>query len=104
MRAEVHARVAAEGAKTSGPVVCPFLESEQGACRIYEARPMTCRTYGYYAERDGGLHCNIVTEVVTAHADGDRVVWGNGEAVARELAPLGEPRSLAEHLASHPLR
>lgn len=101
-RREVIAKVMALGAR--GPLVCPFLAEPQGLCRLYEARPLECRTYGYYTERDGGLHCNTVSEAVArAEAEGGEppaVVWGNGEAFARDAArALGEARPLAAWLA-----
>ncbi len=84
-----------------GPLVCPFLAEPEGTCRLYEARPLECRTYGYYTERDGGLHCDTVTEAVQrAEArlgDPVFVVWGNGESFARDAArELGEARPLGE--------
>jgi Fe-S-cluster containining protein len=32
---------------------CPMLELPSGRCRIYEERPITCRTYGLAWKRDG---------------------------------------------------
>lgn len=78
----------------SHPVVCPLLDRERGACRVYEARPIACRTYGFYADRDAGLHCDRVTRVVAERGVEETVVWGNGEGVAREVRTLGEPVSL----------
>lgn len=78
-------------------VTCPLLDRASGACRIYDARPIACRTYGFYTERDAGLHCSLVTAAIEAHLD-QPVTWGNGEALARELDTLGEPRSLAAWL------
>lgn len=67
-------------------------------CRIYEARPIACRTYGFYADRDGVLGCEKIAKI----ADEDRdVLWGNHEAVMRaltEIAP-GPTKSLLEWLA-----
>lgn len=74
------------------PVTCPLLED--GACTVYEVRPVACRTYGFYAERDAGLHCAIVMEYAK-HRD---VVWGNGEAIAADLRTHGPERSLADWL------
>lgn len=34
---------------------CPLLELPSGRCRIYEERPMTCRTYGFAWAREGAL-------------------------------------------------
>jgi Fe-S-cluster containining protein len=83
-----------EQAPASGPVTCPLLDRGRGICRVYEARPIACRTYGFYTERDGGLHCDKVTRAV---ADRD-VIWGNGEAIADDLRAFGPVRSLVEHL------
>jgi len=38
----------------AAPVTCPFLDRDSGACLVYEARPLACRTYGFYRERDKG--------------------------------------------------
>jgi Fe-S-cluster containining protein len=81
----------------AGPVICPLLDREHGACLVYDARPVACRSYGFYAERDAGLHCDIVTEAV--RAEQAEVVWGNGESLAAELDALGERRTLAAWLA-----
>lgn len=35
--------------------VCPVLDSETGLCELYEARPMTCRTFGPPVKAEGGL-------------------------------------------------
>ena len=83
--AHVHARIEAlEGAVR--PVACPFLEA--GACLVYEARPVACRTYGFYVDRDGGQYCGLVEAL---NAD---VIWGNGAAVEAELSALGTRRDL----------
>lgn len=34
---------------------CPMLELPSGRCRIYEERPLTCRTYGFAWAREGSL-------------------------------------------------
>ena len=74
------------------PVTCPLLEN--GVCSVYDVRPISCRTYGFYAERDAGLHCAIVTE----HTKDRDVIWGNGEAIAADLRRDGPERSLADWL------
>lgn len=78
----------------STPVICPMLDRERGACLVYEARPVACRTYGFYTERDGGLHCGSVAEAVASNATDEPIIWGNGESIADDLRALGEPRSL----------
>jgi Fe-S-cluster containining protein len=35
--------------------VCPVLDSETGLCELYDARPMTCRTFGPPVRAEGGL-------------------------------------------------
>ena len=81
----VHRRIEAlKGAVR--PIVCPFLED--GACLVYEARPVACRTYGFYVDRDGGQFCGLVDALDA------EVVWGSGAAVEAELAGFGERRNL----------
>ena len=86
------AAIARIRAASGTPLECPLLENAR--CTIYDVRPIACRTYGFYTERDAGLHCAKVT---AATRDVD-VVWGNGEAVQQDLDTLGERRSLAEWL------
>jgi uncharacterized protein len=83
-------------APATGPLTCPLLERERGACLVYDARPIACRTYGYYAERDAGLHCERVTAAISEHGESEAIVWGNGEAIATAMRSHGEPVSLAE--------
>jgi Fe-S-cluster containining protein len=94
VRADVIARTLEAGAT---PVTCPLLDRERGRCRVYDARPIACRTYGFYTERDAGLHCAKVTRAVAAASED--VVWGNGEAVASDLRAFGEKVSLREWLS-----
>lgn len=70
--------------------VCPLLQD--GVCSVYEVRPIACRTYGFYVDREGGQYCSII-EAMHGLAD---VVWGNAESVERRLDAMGERRSLAE--------
>jgi Fe-S-cluster containining protein len=35
--------------------VCPVLDPKTGLCELYEARPMTCRTFGPPVRSEGGL-------------------------------------------------
>lgn len=34
---------------------CPMLDLPSGSCRIYEYRPVTCRTYGFAWSKDGAI-------------------------------------------------
>lgn len=90
VREDVLVRAEALRAK---PLVCPFLQEQEGICRIYESRPIACRTYGFYQERDGGLYCSAVQGLVES-GECDHVVWGNGEAIERRLEALGQRRDL----------
>lgn len=68
-------------------VVCPMLDQDAGACRVYAHRPSACRTYGFYVERGIGLHCDMITEAVAARpAEEEPIVWGNAESVDYALA------------------
>ena len=35
--------------------VCPVLDPDTGQCELYDARPMTCRTFGPPVQSEGGL-------------------------------------------------
>lgn len=94
LRAEILGRIR-QGADGPGPVVCPFLDLDHGACLIYGARPVACRTYGFYVGRTGPRHCDLVGETV---GEDDRVLWGNHDAVERRLQTLGTPEPVATHL------
>ena len=93
--AAIRAEIAALSAGYSHPVVCPLLERSSGACPVYLHRPVACRTYGFYVQRDLGLYCG---EIESRVADGKLadVVWGNQDAVDRQLGGFGETRSLVE--------
>lgn len=92
----------AEDAPESGPLVCPMLDRERGACMVYDARPVACRSYGFYTERDAALCCSKVLDAVAMFEQEGTppVVWGNGEALADDLRALGPARSLRDWLAA----
>lgn len=79
----------------SRPIVCPLLDQEAGACQVYAHRPVACRTYGFYVQRELGLYCKDIEARVTA-GDWADVVWGNHDAIDRNLGELGESRELTE--------
>lgn len=89
-------RTALEGlARTAEPpLACPLLDPTSGECRVYAHRPVACRSYGFYVQRDKGLHCDALAARVEGGTLPD-VVWGNHDGVERELASLGEVRTLA---------
>ncbi|MGD0961341.1 MAG: hypothetical protein ABSB19_16150, partial [Methylomonas sp.] len=69
-----------------------------GACLVYAHRPVACRTYGFYVQRDQGLYCKDIESRVAGGAWGD-VVWGNHDAIDSRLRGLGETRELTEWFA-----
>lgn len=93
--AEIRRKVADLANAPSRPVVCPMLDELEGACPVYAQRPVACRTYGFYVQRELGLYCADI-EARVAGGELDDVVWGNHDAVDRALGTLGEVRALAE--------
>ena len=81
------------------PAVCPMLDETASACRVYEYRPVACRTYGFYVQNDLGLYCNDIKAKVEEGALAD-MVWGNQDAVDRRLKQLGDSRELTDWFAS----
>ncbi len=93
VQTEVFARIDALALDGNGHCVCPLLDEVRGACRVYDARPVACRTYGYYAGRDGDYWCDRVT----AHLGARRstLVAGNQLAIDRRRdASLGPSTDL----------
>jgi Fe-S-cluster containining protein len=72
-----------------------MLEESTGACRVYVHRPVACRTYGFYVERDQGLYCSDI-EARVADGGWADVVWGNQANIERRLGDLGDTRDLTE--------
>ena len=93
--AEISQQVAALAGQSSRPIVCPLLDQATNACPVYGQRPVACRSYGFYVQRDLGLYCGDIEARV---ADGQLadVVWGNHDAIDHRLASLGESRPLTE--------
>lgn len=89
----IHNKMQAASAQAAGPVVCPLLDEATGACPVYAQRPIACRTYGFYVERGVGLYCAEIKDGVDRGELAD-VVWGNQDAIARELVEAGETRAL----------
>ena len=88
---EVRKRIR-ESASKPRPVVCPLLDSVSGMCLVYEARPVACRAYGFYAERRYVLGCSRVESV---SQESPEVVWGNHVALEERVAGLGPAAELA---------
>ena len=90
----LHERILAS-ADSVRPVVCPLLDTSAGACMIYEARPVACRTYGFYADRHQVLGCRRIE----ARAEGrPEIVWGNHAAIEDRLRALGAEAPIYEYL------
>jgi Fe-S-cluster containining protein len=77
----------------SGPIVCPMLDREEGACLVYDHRPLACRTYGFYRERDRGQYCGEIEGRVD-RGDYEDVVWGNADGFEARQRQLGEMSDL----------
>lgn len=81
----------------SRPVVCPLLDSSSGSCLVYESRPVACRAYGFYVERQSVLGCSRIESIAQKSQD---VVWGNHTALEDKLHALGPAATLDGWLAS----
>lgn len=92
---EISSNMAALTRGPSRPVVCPLLDMSAGTCTVYTRRPVACRTYGFYVQRDLGLYCHDIETLVADGALAD-VVWGNHDAIDHRLAGLGEIRALTD--------
>ena len=95
---EIGQEIAALAGQVSRPIVCPMLDRAEGACLVYAHRPVACRTYGFYVQRDHGLYCRDIESRVAAGALAE-VVWGNHDVIDRRLCDLGESRELPAWLA-----
>lgn len=92
---EISQDIVALAEQSSRPIVCPLLDQSAGACRVYAHRPVACRTYGFYVQRDKGLYCKDIESRV-AGGDWAEVVWGNQEAIDRRLCGFSDTRELTE--------
>jgi hypothetical protein len=64
--------------------VCPFLDDSAGKCLEYAYRPVACRTYGFYVERDRGLY-RAKIEAMVDRGECSDVIWGNQSAIDPQL-------------------
>ncbi|MBD1913984.1 MULTISPECIES: YkgJ family cysteine cluster protein [unclassified Leptolyngbya] len=75
----------------SSAVVCPFLNESEGACRIYDSRPIACRTYGFFVARSHDQYCKQIEGEVSDRPD-DLIIWGNADAISNDIKRIsGEP-------------
>lgn len=86
-----------KSATASRPVVCPMLDRHSGTCLVYDARPIACRSYGFYLERESVLGCHRIEQVAE---ESPGVIWGNGTALNDKLQPLGPAAELFRWLDS----
>jgi uncharacterized protein len=76
--------------------VCALLDEASGSCLIYEARPIACRAYGFYAERGKVLGCSRIEDLASESPD---ILWGNHTAIDAQLrSELGPARPFSEWL------
>jgi uncharacterized protein len=94
-RLEIGREMAGLAGQPSRPIVCPLLDRSTGGCLVYAERPVACRTYGFYVQRNLGLYCRQIESRVADGTLAD-VVWGNQDAIDRRLAVLGESRPLTD--------
>jgi Fe-S-cluster containining protein len=92
---EIRQRTAALSLQPTRPVVCPLLDLQAGTCQVYAHRPIACRTYGFYVQRDKGLYCR---DIEARFDDGSLtdVMWGNHDAIDQRLTSLGKICALTE--------
>lgn len=83
------------GEQQTRPIVCPFLDLSTGSCQVYFHRPIACRTYGFYVQRDKGLYCQDIKNQVDC-GNLEYVVWGNQDGIDHRLKSTGETRTLTE--------
>jgi Fe-S-cluster containining protein len=98
-QAIIRRNIAELASQPTRPVVCPLLDRTTGACPVYAQRPVACRSYGFYVQRDQGLYCPDIERQVAAGTLAD-VVWGNHDAIDRQLGQLGDSRRLDEWFAA----
>jgi Fe-S-cluster containining protein len=99
---EISRKISALAGQPSRPIVCPLLDQTNGACPVYLQRPVACRSYGFYVQRDLGLYCHDIESLVAEGKLAD-VVWGNHDAIDQRLTGLGESRPLTEWFANSAL-
>jgi Fe-S-cluster containining protein len=85
--------IAALADQQARPIVCPLLDNSTGNCRVYLYRPIACRTYGFYVQRDKGLYCKDIEAQVDSGKLSE-VVWGNEDAIDQRLKGMGKTREL----------
>lgn len=93
--AQIKQNVTVLAQQSARPFVCPLLDQATNACPVYAQRPIACRTYGFYVQRELGLYCADIEAQVTDGLLAD-VVWGNHDVIDQTLATFGETRALTD--------
>ena len=92
--ADARRRIRASGT-AARPVVCPLLDTATGSCLVYDARPIACRAYSFYAERDLVLGCHRIESIAAESPD---IIWGNHTTLKQRFHSLGPAAPLPEWL------
>ena len=95
VRQKVYQKAATLSTQTPRKITCPMLDTTTGSCLVYAFRPVACRTYGFYVERDKGLYCSTI-EALVNEGEFFHIVWGNHDTINRRIAKLGAPRLLVD--------
>lgn len=95
---QIRQAVAQLATQATRPITCPMLDQVNDACPVYPHRPVACRTYGFYVQRELGMYCGEI-EARVAAGELAEVVWGNHDRIDRSLGELGESRPLTEWFA-----
>jgi Fe-S-cluster containining protein len=83
--------------QTLSGVVCPNLNEQAGACRIYDSRPIACRAYGFFVARDHDQDCEPIETAVNDRGEA-AIIWGHAEALRQDVARLsGQSIAFATH-------
>ena len=93
LQLSIRQNVEALAEQQTRPIVCPMLNQGTGTCRVYKYRPIACRTYGFYVQRNKGLYCKDIKAQV-ASGSLDNVIWGNQDAIDQRLKHTGETHEL----------
>ena len=96
---EISQKMAALAGQTTRPLTCPLLDQATGACPVYAQRPVACRTYGFYVQRELGLYCHDIESAVAKSELAD-IVWGNHDHIDLRLSDFGERRPLTAWFAA----
>lgn len=84
---EARALAATRRPDTDQRCQCPLFDAQSETCRVYAARPLACRTYGFYTGRAHDAWCGLVADHV-AQLDAPALL-GNLDASEAALTRIG---------------